>query len=95
LRNSPFGKIVGPLFETGERIHQLSNNMDKNSDTFIPITDDEINKLETINNIKDLNEDCSICLERLNKSDIPEFKYMLDSLSINQIKLSLYERGIR
>jgi len=72
LRSSPFGRMVNPLFETGERIHSLSHNMHEKENKFKPIPESEIEKLETIKDTKLLNEDCSICLDELNRNDIPE-----------------------
>jgi len=65
--------MVNPLFETGERIHTMSRAMaEKNKPKRIPITDAEIEELETVDNMKELDVDCSICLEELNRNDIPE-----------------------
>jgi len=81
LRNSPFGTMVNPLFETGERIHMLSRNVNDKKEEFKPIPESVINSLETINDFENIHEDCSICLEELNKKDIPEYKYILASKS--------------
>jgi len=72
LRASPFGRMVNPLFETGERIHSLSHNMQERENKFKPIPESEIEQLETVKDKSLLNEDCSICLDELNKNDIPE-----------------------
>lgn len=74
LRASPFGRMVNPLFETGERIHSLSHNMQERENKFKPIPESEIEQLETVKDKSLLNEDCSICLDELNKNDIPEYK---------------------
>ena len=73
LRASPFGRMVNPLFETGERIHLLSNNMTEKDTKFKPIPEADIEQLQTVKDPKLLNEDCSICLDELNRNDIPEY----------------------
>jgi len=64
--------MVNPLFETGERIHSLSHNMTERESAFKPIPESEIEQLETVKDKDKLGEDCSICLDELNRNDIPE-----------------------
>jgi len=72
MRESPFGQMVNPLFETGERIHFLSRvvNEQQGKMKVQSVPEEEIQKLPTVEHPTDI--DCSICLEELNKGDIPE-----------------------
>jgi len=74
MRDSPFGDMVTPLFETGERIHFLSQVVanQREKDNIMHVKEEDILLLESIDNPCDI--DCSICLEDLKKGDIPEFK---------------------
>lgn len=69
--------------------------MQERENTFKPIPESEIEKLETVKDKALLCEDCSICLDELNRNDIPEYKYMLNSKNTDQIKTCLKERGVR
>jgi len=74
LRDSPFGRMVAPLFETGERIHFLSrivSEAEKKPKT-VSVPESQLEQLPTVADLERVEEDCSICLEELARSDIPE-----------------------
>lgn len=69
--------------------------MQERETKFKPIPESEIEQLETVKDVQSLTEDCSICLDELNRNDIPEYKYMLNNKNTEQIKQCLKERGVR
>jgi len=86
--------MINPLFQTGERIYNMSNEMDTayhfQGDTRAVSKDYILNLPE----VECADEDCSICLEDLKTNDVPPYKYMIQQKTIAKLKESLTERNI-